>query len=178
MMLSDVLLTEELALRVPPLDGIDQARERGLLPAMDGKSIFDVAEIARVRCGAQSSGVSLFRRAEPVNSQWVVATGILLEYEASRFPLRHSLCGVASERKATQLFVTPQRYFKWIEHAGIYISEALVSPMFDSRLRCFGTIWVMNHHGARPRFDALDARNLEGIAVVAQNYLLMSRGLS
>lgn len=178
MMLSDVLLTEQLALRAPSAGKIARVRKRGPLPPMEGKSILDIAEIARVHCGAQSSGVSLFRRAEPVNSQWVVTTGALLEYEGCRFPLRHSLCGVASERKATQLFVNPQRYFKWIEHAGIYISEALVSPMLDSRQRCFGAVWVMSHRGARPRFDMLNARDLEAIAVAAQLHLLMSRGLT
>jgi putative methionine-R-sulfoxide reductase with GAF domain len=164
MPLADVLKTPLLTTREPSCARQRRRQKMRALAELSALSIVNLTEAARGRCQAQSAGVSLFRHTEPIASQWITAVGKLSEFRGSSFPLRHSLCGVAAELHSTQLFIQPQRYFKWIEHAGVYISEALVTPMSDASGRCFGTVWVMSHRGARPRFDEEDARALEAIA--------------
>lgn len=172
MLLSDVLETPLLASRQPSAAKQRRRAKAGVRGELSRLSIAELAEEARARCGAQSSGVSLFRRADTIASEWIVARGVLSGFEGSRFPLRHSLCGVAADSHCTQLFIKPQRYFKWIDFAGVYISEALVAPLADASGRCFGTVWTMSHRGARPRFDEGDAQAIEAIAVAVSLALL------
>jgi hypothetical protein len=171
MSLSHVLETARLSQRVPTAAKRRRLDELQVADASTAATVEELAEIARIRCGARSAGVSMFQRADPVQSRWIVVAGQLREFAGSRFPLRHSLCGVAAEYGATQLFKTPQRYFKWIGHAGLYISEALVTPMCNDEGKCFGTVWVMSHRGDRPRYDGVDARALESIAAIVAGRL-------
>lgn len=164
MLLSHVLETPLLASRELSAAKRRRGEKAGARGELSGLSIAELAEEARARCGAQSAGVSLFRRADPIASEWIVARGVLSAYQGSSFPLRHSLCGVAADLHSTQLFIKPQLYFKWLDHAGVYISEALVTPLADASGRCFGTVWTMSHRGTRPRFDEGDAQALEAIA--------------
>lgn len=172
MILSDVLETRLLATREP-----SAAKLRRIQAALSEIKEFRLplpalAEAAMAECKAQSAGVTLFRRGPPIESEWIVAAGVVSEFTGSRFPLRHSLCGVAADLSSIQLFVRPQRYFQWIEHAGIYISESLVAPLVDADGRRFGTVWAMSHQGARRKFDRGDAAMLEGIAAAASAVLL------
>lgn len=112
------------------------------------------------QCGAQSAGVSLFYRYNSSELTWLRARGDLRDFEGRRFPRRHSPCGVALDANATQLFIRPHRYFQWIEQAGIYISEALVTPIMGPNGRKYGTLWMMTHDGAHA-FNQADARALE-----------------
>ncbi len=169
--LSDVLETWRLAQRAPSMAKRLRAQQIAVPARAAHTSLEALTEEMRLRCGAQSAGISLFRRADPIESRWIVATGALREYAGSGFPLRHSLCGVAAEFGTIQLFRTPQRYFKWIAHAGLYISEALVLPLADASGRFYGTVWVMSHRGTRPRFDSDDARMLESMAALIKQQL-------
>ena len=175
MLLSDVLETPLLASREPSAAKRRRREKIGVWGDLSRLSVADLAEEARARCGAQSAGVSLFRRAEPIASEWIVARGVLSAFQGSRFPLRHSLCGVAADFHSTQLFIKPQRYFKWMDHAGVYFSEALVTPLADASGRCFGMVWAMSHRGTRPSFDEGDAQALEAIAVALGVSLLPAR---
>ena len=174
MTLSDVLATPLLRDRLASEAKSRQTRSVGPEDGLEFDSLEAIAERARQLCGAQSSGISVFRRREVVESRWLVATGVMSEYAGSGFPLRHSLCGVAAELGATQLFVKPQRYFKWIEHTGVYISEGLVTPLKVAEGRCCGTLWVMSHRGSRPRFDLRDAEELEKLGARAAIMLLQN----
>lgn len=178
MRLKDVLMTELLLERAPSKAKL-RKRAQWIHPANDSLlSLVGLAEAIRDGCEAQSAGITLFRRAEPVTSEWIVAVGALGDFAGSRFPLRHSLCGVAADLGSTQLFIKPHRYFKWIEHAGVYISEALVTPLLDGNGRRFGTAWTMSHKGARPRFDRTDALRLERIADQISRRLLDMRPIA
>lgn len=171
MNLSDVLVTPLLAQRMPSVSKMRRTAS-ALASPLASESLVCIARRAREACGAESAGISIFRKSNPIESRWIVATGVMSEYAGSGFPLRHSLCGVTAELRLPQLFAKPQRYFKWIDHAGIYISEALVTPLIDNERRLIGTIWVMSHRGARPRFDGVDARNMSDLAMDAARALL------
>lgn len=171
MNLSDVLHTSLLPSRFASAAKRRRTETRTSLDVAAGSPIKSFAEKALIGCEAQSAGISVFSRADRGESTWLVAIGDLENYVGRRFPLRHSLCGVAAELEATQLFVKPHRYFKWIEQADIYISEALVTPLVDSDGIPFGTIWVMKHRGARSRFDSGDASLMDSLAAKAQRQL-------
>lgn len=172
MLLSDVLETPLLATRESSMARRRRREKAGSSAELSPLSIVELAEAARAQCEAQSAGISLFRRADPIASEWITVTGALSDFKGSRFPLRHSLCGVTADYHSTQLFIKPHRYFKWMDHAGVFISEALVTPLFDAGGHCFGTVWAMSHRGARPNFDEGDAHALEAIAVAVSLILL------
>lgn len=163
MNLSDVLATELLNEREPAPGKARTRDSAGSVDALSENSLARIAERARAACGAQSSGISIFRKGEKVESKWLLTTGVMAQYEGSAFPLRHSVCGVAADLGCTQLFIKPHLYFRWIEHAGVYISEALVTPLRAADGRCFGTLWVMSHENSLPRFDRGDASELESL---------------
>ena len=167
MNLSDVLATDLLNERETAPGKARTGDSDALVDDSDENSLARIAERARAACGAQSSGISIFRKGEKVESKWLVTTGKMAQYEGSAFPLRHSGCGVAADLGYTQLFVKPHLYFRWIEHAGVYISEALVTPLRAADGRCFGTLWVMSHENSLPRFDRGDASELESLGADA-----------
>jgi hypothetical protein len=119
-----------------------------------------VADVMAV-CDAQSAGVSVFRRSVPDELTWIFAIGRLAEFQGRRFPLRHSICGVCFDYGSTQLFARPHRYFRWMEQAGISISETLVTPLVSVDGSLYGTIWTMCHSGPSRGFDIADALALE-----------------
>jgi hypothetical protein len=147
MRLSDVLATPVLA-----------EREHGH-PAISGDASFDTAvrqddkrspiglivADAMAVCGAQSAGISVFRRSVPDELTWIFAIGTLAEFQGRRFPLRHSICGVCFDYGSTQLFARPHRYFRWMAQAGISITETLVTPLTSVDGSLYGTIWTMYH---------------------------------
>ncbi len=163
MKLTDIIGTELLAERPTA-----HARVADLVdgPATTGSSSYlamlgNFVDGAMRQCGAQSAGVSLFYRHDRNELTWVRARGDLRDFEGRRFPRRHSLCGVALDANATQLFIRPHRYFQWIEQAGIYIAESLVTPIMGPNGRKFGTIWMMTHSGSAHVFNQADAAALE-----------------
>lgn len=103
-------------------------RIRTVLAGLEGSRppLRHLSEPALTECRAQPAGVNLFRRGSPICSKWIVAAGVISDFTGSRFRRRQILCRVAADLRVIRLIVRLRRYFQWIEHAGIYISGALV----------------------------------------------------
>lgn len=168
-LLKDVLATEQLSTyrqavtTASPgkVEIVQRLRERAQVEGWTA-----ITDALKLSCHAQSAGISIFENRYQNELTWSHISGRLAPFEGRRFPMRHSMCGVALELVGTQLFRYPHKYFRWLEFAGITISEALVTPVIcNSTVR--GTIWVMNHRGPR-KFNSAQALLLEEFSEALQ----------
>lgn len=149
--MADVLLTHELATRVSdyaPPAGALASLEVGNLSAVIGR-LRDILQVDAV-------GVSLFAPSTE-ELTWIEIAGELRKYQGRRFPRRHSMCDVCFQTAQSQLFVRPHRYFKWMAHNGIFISEALITPLRGRSTLFIGTLWATTQN---PRPVVLGAAHL------------------
>ena len=169
--LQDVLATGQLALRprldkdpallAAALEAIATARANG----RDG-ILAALASQARLLCGAHSAGVSMLTSHKSDQLIWAAASCMLAPFEGSRFPLRHSMCGVCLERREPQLFFRPQEYFSWMAMNGILVKEGLVAPLGGIGNDVCGTVWVAAHD-ATASFNLADRDALLALGVRA-----------
>lgn len=172
MLLSDILATEQLALR-PSAGRPDVATVLAPFSGSGPTNPFDiwdaVSNQALRLCHAHSAGVSIFADARYDELTWVSTAGALAQYRLRRFPQRHSLCGVVFGLKATQLFVAPHRHFQWMEQAGVIADECLIVPLVTTD-GMYGTVWVVTHEPAH-QFTAADADVLALLGAAATRHI-------
>ena len=120
-------------------------------------------ERAMQLCESESAGLSVFNSRAPDELVWIATTGAMRTHEGQRFVMHDSMCGVCFSYRETQLFLQPQRYFQWMEAAGLVVEEALVVPLFGPYGSLYGTLWVMTHEHGGTAFDAEDARALHDL---------------
>lgn len=112
-------------------------------------------------CKSDSVGISIFNSPRYDELSWLRVVGIAAEFEGRRYPLRHSMCGVCFERNSPQLFVESQRYFQWLDLAGIRIAECLVYPIRSKSGNFIGTVWVVRHEPFKVPFSHREVTILE-----------------
>lgn len=167
--LKSVLRTEELHAR--PIRPRDERAENRALRAIT-QNIADsprtvlqkIAETSLQICEAGSAGISLFSQ-KGGDFYWVAMAGAWQAHVGVRMSRRFALSGVVLDLKATQLFTRPERRFRYLETFTPHVEEALVVPFYVAG-RAAGTLWVIAHDTDR-KFDAEDARLLEGFAPLA-----------
>ncbi len=163
MHLSDTLATGLLATRL-------RARTLRPAPAPAAAPTDDTLAHIRARCEramqlceAESAGVSVFDTGAADALVWIATTGAMRVHEGQRFVMHDSMCGICFSYRDSQLFIQPQRYFDWMEAAGLVVEEALVVPLFGPYGSLYGTLWVMTHGPGGTAFDAEDARILHDL---------------
>ena len=119
--------------------------------------------MALEHCGAQSAGLS-FLRAEPEEPGffWPAIAGSWTRHVGGTTPRDHSPCGIVLDCNATQLFLSPARYYSYLASVDPPVVEALLAP-FHVDGTVVGTLWVVLHDNHRC-FDAEDERRLQGLA--------------
>ena len=151
--LRDVLATEDLAEAARSTIASAVTRDDAFLRFPDDATLHHIVAVARTACSADSAGISLFDNRARDELRWAVVEGDLAGFESRRFPLRHSLCGVCFDRRSTQLFKRPHRYFQWMALNDIFIELGLVHPVVDISGAFIGTIWVMTNEDSSTQFS-------------------------
>lgn len=169
--LDSVIATGELAkrpARTPELERENQALLQ-LVEEMGHPSqhvLQRVVEVALDLCRAGSAGASILEHRDgKAGFRWRAVAGALRDNLWSVAPQDASPSGVAVERNAVQLFVRPERYFRYLAEVKPPFVELLIAP-FSVDDRPGGTIWVVAHDRER-HFDAEDARLLGDLCNVA-----------
>ncbi|HEY0064694.1 MAG TPA: hypothetical protein VGC21_21435 [Telluria sp.] len=147
--LSEVLATHELATRI--------AASPANFPAASpqaGATLSDLVDRLRVHLQVDAVGISKFSRScEELT--WIEISGELAQFKGRRFPRRHSMCDVCFRTAQSQLFVRPQLHFRWMADNGIFVNEALITPLRGGRAELFlGTLWAVTVSDDSPLFNA------------------------
>ncbi|MEA2783180.1 MAG: hypothetical protein QOK29_4724 [Rhodospirillaceae bacterium] len=173
---SDLLITEQLLTRPPRIldlqAEIDAFRELSEALALEpGRGVQRFVEIAADLCKAGSAGFSELEinGPEPLFRSMALA-GQLAPYIGGSVLRNASPCGLCLDRGATILLDRPMRFFEG--PAAHTITEVLIVPVYDTGRVPLGTIWIVSHD--ERRFDATDARILEGMAL--QLFLAIKAG--
>ena len=166
-----VLATKELEIRPTP-DGLAYTEPLNQARRIFG-SVGELVEHAVSTLGTDAVGISHFSDTSGPELKWVAVAGTMREFEKRRFPLRHSMCGVCFETGKPQLFVHPERFFKWMGFNGIGAIEALVVPVRSDHGTFLGTIWAMRHMATSPSFNQVHLEVLEIYALDVARLLLL-----
>ncbi len=174
MNLNYVLATKELAVRPKPegfaqTQPLNQARRTF-------SSLVELVEHGVTTLGTDAVGISQFSDGSGPELKWVAVAGTMREYEDRRFPLRHSMCGICFETGRPQLFVHPERFFKWMGVNGIGAIEALVAPVLSEQGAFLGTIWAMRHLKTSASFNQVHVEVLQVYALEVARLLLLKQG--
>jgi hypothetical protein len=150
-LLSDVLATDELTFRQGPLPASPLEQCVEWPPARP--TLYGLLASVRGGVGAGSVGVSLFDSTMD-ELTWIAICGDLVAFEGRRFPRRHSMCDVAFQTLHAQLFVQPHLYYEWMAQNGIFVDEALITPLILDHDRFLGTLWAVKQTDFGAEFSA------------------------
>lgn len=169
MQLSDVLITDLLAIRRPSAAGQPDAVPTIPVPLMGSDLPVRALLTARCRqamalCGAHSAGISMFSPSGFDTLTWLGVVGELAPLDQHVFPRDDSACGICFSYRAPQLFRLPHLYFSWIKKAGVLMQELLVVPIQGPYGAFFGTMWVVSHRAGAPQFTASEVLVLERLS--------------
>lgn len=169
MTLEEILITEELNVRKSRQPNVF-AERRGFntiarrVPYGRAAVLQTICEQALDLCVADSAGVSLLVTSENGKRfSWETLLGLLAPFAGGSAPLDHSPCGVCVELGTAQLFRRPERYFRWMQQAGMSFCELLVIPMYQDAHVPLGAVWIVSHDNERI-FDAEDVRIMSALA--------------
>jgi signal transduction histidine kinase len=166
--LDDVLIGKELSSR--PHRGPNLEIESGPLRIL-ARVMADfprqlpdtLLRLALELCQAGTAGISVVETpaaSEPV-IRWTNVAGGLKEQVGRLTPRNLSVCGVALDRKAPQLFSYPARHFRDLNELPVPVIEALVIPLRGSSPAA--TIWILSHDEGFV-FDSEDVRVMTNLA--------------
>lgn len=168
--LGDVLITDQLARRVPRLPNYKAEAEALVLLAetlanAPGTILQKLAETALALCDAGSAGISIAEsNATGDVFRWHALAGKFVPHLGNTMPRHFSPSGVMLDTSAIQLMTEPVRYFTYI--AGLpHIAEVLLIPFYRGAT-AVGTAWVIAHDPDR-HFDAEDARVMTNLSKFA-----------
>ena len=168
---SDVLITGELKRRsARAVNYVAENRAMAVLAAHmagDPESVMrKLADSAAELCHADSAGISILESDDGQELfRWRAVTGAFAFNLNATIPRLASPCGIAIAGSEALLFRDPGCCFPTLRHAEIRIHEALIVPWIVHG-RAIGTIWTVDHSGAR-HFDQEDANTLERLAAFA-----------
>lgn len=180
LILSDILITEELTRRVsrtPDFQTENQAM-RTLIHQMgqDSRALLQsLVDTALVLCEAGTAGVSLLETTSDGSEifRWKALAGTLAHHIGSSTPRNFSPCGVCLEQGVPVLFSHPEHYFTYFQEANTPIIEALVLPLIADR-HVFGTIWIISHNEGG-HFDSEDVRVMTSLTDLTATTLLLQQ---
>ena len=166
MELSDFLITDELAVRPRSARRAENLALTVPVQLMGANAAIEAALAGRCRqaielCGAHSAGISMFSPSGFDTLTWLGVSGELAPFDQHVFPRDHSPCGICFTYRSAQLFRHAHVYFPWLAKIGIFIEELLVVPIQGPFGAFFGTMWVVTHHSAGPRFTQDDVLALD-----------------
>lgn len=169
MTLQEILITTELNARRSRQPNVF-AERRGLntiarrAPYGRRAVLLTICEQALELCVAESAGVSILVASDNARRfSWDTLLGRLAPFAGGSAPFDHSPCGVCLKLGAAQLFRRPERYFRWMQEAGMTFSELLVVPMYQDSHTPLGAIWIVSHDNERT-FDSEDVRIMTALA--------------
>ena len=172
--LADVLKTERLARgKSKPyqleqeLRGLDRIAQA--MSASPEKVLDMLCELALDATGSHSAGVSWLLPGDD-GFRWIAIAGRLSSHVGTVAPRFHSPCGTVLDRHALQLFSHPERYFQWLECAGLPVPEGMIVPLFSPGGKAQGTFWVVRHE-AGPPYDWQDAQMVTAFVTYASSAL-------
>lgn len=123
-----------------------------------------ICEQALELCIAESAGVSILVASEDAKRfSWDTLLGRLTPFAGGSAPYEYSPCGVCLRLGAAQLFRRPERYFSWMQKAGMAFNELLVVPIYQDSHDPLGAIWIVSHDNERV-FDSEDVRIMTALA--------------
>ncbi|MEH2279274.1 MAG: ATP-binding protein [Nostoc sp.] len=167
--LDDILITEELSLRVPRTTDLKEendalhtlARQLVEQPQILLKKL---VKITTKLCRAESAGVSLLEVTPGGEDicRWFALAGMLEAYEQTAILYTCSYCGICLERQTPLLYSYPERYFTYLQEFKPTIVECLVVPLLIAN-QPLGTIWIISHDQHR-QFDGEDLRLMKSLA--------------
>ena len=114
-------------------------------------------------CRAGTAGISVVEtspESEPI-FRWTSLAGLLKKHVAGFTPRNFSPCGTPLDRKAPQLFLSPARYFPFLNGLPAPVVEALVVPLLGAGPT--GALWIFSHEEGIV-FDSEDVRILTDLA--------------
>ena len=170
-------ISDELARRVPSAP--DYLREKlalqdlALQMAENPELVLPrLVELAKLSCGADSAGISLF---EPEGDvfRWHHLSGVLAQFSGATTPRRFSPCGVCLDRHAPVLMKNPEAIYGWIADAQIVVPVVLLVPLYIGTQEPLGTLWIVARPGMG--FDAGHVRAITEFAGFAGLALKMIR---
>jgi signal transduction histidine kinase len=135
-------------------------------------------ELAVELCEADTAGLSLLETT-PAGERvfrWTNLSGALRAHVGGSTPRNFSPCGVCLDRKTSQLFKHPERFFDYFNAVGTPFVEALVVPLVPIGNDPLGTIWILSHRAGKV-FDSEDVRIMSSIADFTSVALLLFRTL-
>jgi hypothetical protein len=147
---SDLYITPELYRRVPRT--ADYFSEKLALQDIAAQMVDypeqvlpKLVERAIEMTGAASAGISVFERQEGNSGifRWRDLRGELARFEGATTPRNYSPCGVCLDRFEPTLTRRPERYYAWIEEAGISCPEVLLVPLYVANGQPLGTLWTV-----------------------------------
>jgi PAS domain S-box-containing protein len=175
--LDDILITDRLSARpqrLPRAASENKAlRALATVMANSPEELPDtLLQTALELCNAGTAGLSLLETTPTgeVIFRWTNLAGALKGHIGGFTPREFSPCGVALDRKSSQLFSYPERRFQYLAKVGIPIVEALVVPLSGSDPG--GAIWVVAHD-EHTHFDAEDVRIMTSLAEFTSSALSM-----
>ncbi len=123
-----------------------------------------LVELAKLSCGADSAGISLFE-AEGDVFRWHHLSGVLSTFSGATTPRRFSPCGVCLDRHLPVLMKNPEAVYDWIADARIVVPEVLLVPLYIGSQEPLGTLWIVSREGQH--FDSGHARVISEFASFA-----------
>ncbi len=125
-----------------------------------------LVDTALVICRADSAGISLEEdKAGEEIFRWQAIAGEMTSFLGGTMPRHFSPCGIAVDRRRTEVMRDPVRFYPYIAGLNMPIREVLLVPFYNQG-RPVGTVWIVSHKTS-PAFDAEDARLAGSLAQFA-----------
>jgi two-component sensor histidine kinase len=174
-----VFITDEL-LRRPPKK-TDYLQEKVALQDLalqmadyPAEVLPHLVDLAIEICGGISGGISLYEDdPAPGVFRWHYLRGDLEKFTGETTPRDFSPCGVTLDLRTPVLAEHPERYYTWLEEAGIALPECLLVPLYVGSGEPLGTLWIVSP--TQGHFDSGHARIMTELAAFAGMALRMVR---